>query len=375
MQLERDMRSLKPYSRRTKVWADISPQEIPAGVVGMGEMGTGIAACLLMAGHTVMAVEPHASARRQCVQNLRALLKQCKREKSFEGDPDEAMGRLSLSTDFSILAASQIVLESVTEDLKTKRAVIGHIESVVSRQALIGSNTSAIPITLLQQGAVVPGRVLGMHWGDPAHATRFMEVICGKRTHPKVAECALALARTWGKEPSLLIRDIRGFIANRIMYAAIREALYLVESGIASVADVDRSVRNDMGYWIGFGGLFRYMDLTGLPAYASVMRDLFPELCSTGAMPNLVRKLVASGARGTANRKGFYRYTPSQAKRWEQQFVSYTSEIRALLDRYPENLDRCDGSRENATGSQGSPWSERKGLIRLGQRRSRRRKG
>ena len=104
-----------------------------------------------------------------------------------------------------------------------------------------------------------------------------MEIICGEHTRPVYAERALALARRWGKEPSLLRRDVRGFITNRVMYAMLREAFHLVESGVASVADVDRSLRNVLGYWITFAGPFRYMDLTGVPAYAAVMKDLFPE--------------------------------------------------------------------------------------------------
>ena len=109
-----------------------------------------------------------------------------------------------------------------------------------------------------------------------------MEVICGQQTTMANARRAMRLARGWGKKPSLLRKDIRGFIANRIMYAMLREAFYLVESGFASIADVDRSLRNDMGYWITFAGPFRFMDLTGIPAYAEVMKDLLPELnCAT----------------------------------------------------------------------------------------------
>src|SRR5947207_15314167 len=100
-----------------------------------------------------------------------------------------------------------------------------------------------------------------MHWGEPAHITRFMEIICGKNTLRVHAERALALARQVGKEPSLLRKDVRGFITNRVMYAMLREAFHLVESRLASMAHVDRSLRNDRGYWITFAGPFRVMDL------------------------------------------------------------------------------------------------------------------
>ena len=131
-------------------------------------------------------------------------------------------------------------------------------------------------------------------------------------------------------------RDVRGFITNRLMYAMLREAFHLVEGGYATPADVDRSCRNDYGYWITFAGLFRYMDLTGIPAYAAVMRDLFPDLDCSKEVPRLMREVVESGALGIANAKGFYNYTPAEARRWEKKFLKFSYEIRALAQKYHE---------------------------------------
>jgi len=191
-------------------------------------------------------------------------------------------------------------------------------------------------VTELQRKAKNPERILGIHWAEPAHITRFMEIICGNQTDPAGAARVSELARRWRKEPTLVRRDVRGFITNRIMYAMLREAFHLVEAGYATVADVDRSVRNDYGYWITFAGLFRFMDLTGIPAYAAVMRDLLPDLDCGKEVPKLMRDVVASGARGVSNAQGFYRYTPAQARRWEKQFLKFTYEIRALAYKYRE---------------------------------------
>jgi 3-hydroxybutyryl-CoA dehydrogenase len=103
------------------------------------------------------------------------------------------------------------------------------------------------------------------------------------------------------------------------------------------VADVDRALRNDLGYWITFAGPFRFMDLTGIPAYEAVMRDLLPDLSCNTKVPALMRKLVRSGARGVSNASGFYRYTAAQARRWEELFRQFSYEIRALARKYPEN--------------------------------------
>lgn len=304
----------------------------------MGLMGTSIAACLLIAGHPVAAVDSDAAQRRRARIRLREHLQEARRERLLRSHPAKVLERFTVSGDFAVLADCQIVVESVFEDLRAKRKVIRQVEEVVSPRAIIGSNTSSLPISHLQKGARHPERILGIHWGEPAHVLRFMEIICGRDTAPACAQRAMAMARRWGKEPSLVRRDIRGFITNRIMYAMLREAIHLVESGYATVEDVDRSVRNDLGFWTTLAGPFRYMDLTGIPAYAAVMKGLLPELNCDQQVPALMKKLVRSGALGVANSQGFYRYTPAQARRWEKLFMKFSYEIRALAQKYPEKV-------------------------------------
>jgi 3-hydroxybutyryl-CoA dehydrogenase len=309
-----------------------------AGVVGMGLMGTSIAACLLAAGHRLSCVESDPAKLKSAPQRLRGLLQNASEKNLFSASPSSLMDRVTISGELSSLARAEVVIESTVEDLAVKRQVIHEIEEVVSSNTLIGSNTSAIPVSDLQSGAKHPERILGLHWAEPANITRFMEIICGKATSPRNAKRAVRFACSWGKEPSVLRKEIRGFITNRIMYAMLREAFYLVDSGYASVADVDRSLRNDLGYWITFAGPFRFMDLTGIPAYAAVMKDLLPDLNCSTEVPSLMQKVVRSGARGVSNAKGFYRYTPSQAKRWEELFINFSHEIRRLAEKYPQSV-------------------------------------
>jgi 3-hydroxybutyryl-CoA dehydrogenase len=121
------------------------------------------------------------------------------------------------------------------------------------------------------------------------------------------------------------------------MYAMMREAFYLVSNGYADYEDIDRACRNDFGYWITFAGPFRYMDITGIPAYLEVMKDLFPALDNSTTPPDFIRELVASGAKGVSNAKGFYPYTSESAERWEKLFVEFSYEIRKLSEKYPQN--------------------------------------
>jgi len=308
--------------------------DMPVGVVGLGLMGNSIIACLLAAGHPVVGVTRSLSKRRNTRRHLQSILRQMKREKLLSSDPAQALTKLRITEDFADLRECQVVIETVLEDLQVKYEVFRKIEAAVSPETIIGSNTSALPVTLLQKGASHPERFMGIHWGEPAHVLRFMEIICGDQTDLRLVERARALAERWGKEPSVVRRDVRGFLTNRCMYAMLREAFFLVESGYATIEDVDRSLRNDYGYWITLAGPFRFMDLTGIPAYMRVMEHLLPDLCCTKEVPELMRKVVGSGALGVANAKGFYKYTPQEARRWEKRFLRFTYDIRALAQKY-----------------------------------------
>src|SRR5690606_22908261 len=144
----------------------------------------------------------------------------------------------------------KLVIECTLEDIEIKKLVYKKIENEVSEDTIITSNTSAIPISILQKQTRIPSRFLGLHWAEPSHTTRFLEIICGDDSDQSLAEWLYELSHFWGKEPTLVRKDIRGFITNRLMYAMYREAFHLVENGFASVEDVDRACRNNAGYWM-----------------------------------------------------------------------------------------------------------------------------
>jgi 3-hydroxybutyryl-CoA dehydrogenase len=315
----------------------VMSDKIRIGVVGLGLMGSSIATCILAAGHTVTSLARHIEKSEEARRRIFNFLKQLKEEKILEEDPQTVIERFSVTDDYSMLSDCELVIESIFEDVDEKKNVFVELEKVLSPSAIIGSNTSAIPVTILQNGLQHPERLLGIHWGEPAHVLRFLEVICGQQSHIKYAEKVVALATSWGKEPSLVRKDIRGFITNRLMYALMREAFYLVENGYATYADIDRACRNDMGYWITFAGPFRFMDLTGIPAYLAVAKDLFPELDRSDKTPAFFEQLVADGAKGVSNAYGFYPYTKESAEKWEKLFVDFTYDIRKLSEKYPQN--------------------------------------
>lgn len=312
------------------------PKDVPVGVVGLGLMGKSIAGCLLAAGHTVYAYDSEAQRRADAPAAMAQVLDELIEENSLAFPKDERLAAFLTVESMADLSDVRIVFEVITEDFDAKRKLISALEEVLSNDAIIASNTSAIPISLLQKGMANSSRIIGVHWAEPAHLTRFLEIIAGDETGEDVGPLLHGLAGQWGKEPSLVKRDIRGFVANRIMYAMIREAFHLVESGVATVEDVDRSVRNDVGSWATLAGPFRWMDLTGIPAYATVMTDLMPELSNAATLPKLMADTVASGALGTANARGFHHYTAETAQAWDDAFRRFSRDVRRLQQNYPE---------------------------------------
>jgi 3-hydroxybutyryl-CoA dehydrogenase len=237
-----------------------------------------------------------------------------------------------------LLKPCGLVIECTLESLEIKKSVYQKIESCIKEDAILTSNTSAIPISVLQKQTAHPQRFLGLHWAEPSHTTRFLEIICGEQSDVKKGEYLYKIAHAWGKEPTLVRKDIRGFISNRLMYAMYREAFHLVENGYASVEDVDRACRNNAGYWMTLMGVFRWMDMTGVPAYHTVLKDLFPTLSNDTGVPKLIDDIVESGGRGVANARGFYEYTKEEARLWEQTFKEFSYEIRKLALKYPADV-------------------------------------
>lgn len=307
-----------------------------AGVIGLGLMGRSIVACLLASGHEVVGVTNDLAASADVPERVRVLLEEMRDEGLFQGDVQQTLDRLQVVEGMAKLAGAGLVVESVTEDLNLKRQLLLQAEEAVPEDCILASNTSALPVSLLQEPLVHPERVLGIHWAEPAHVTRFLEIIRGPRTETIYVERAAAWAERWGKQPSILQKEIRGFITNRIAYAMFREACHLVESGVCTVQDVDRSLRNDVGWWIPFAGPFRYMDLTGVEAYHRVMGDLLPELSTEPGIPKIIDDLVKSGGRGVSNGRGFYEYTEEESEEWERRFLEFNYKIRKLTSEYSD---------------------------------------
>ncbi len=308
------------------------------GVVGLGLMGCSIISALLIKNNYVIAVAPQKSDLINASSKIKHYLEHAFENGFCEINPETALAKLTITENYSALKPCELVIECVTENVEIKKTVYANIEKNISEYALLTTNTSAIPITILKDFVKKPNRFLGMHWAEPAFTTKFLEIVCNPDTDMKHAENLYQLATKWGKEPTLVRKDIRGFITNRIMYAMFREAFFLVENGYASIEDVDRTCRNDGGHWMPFCGLFRYMDITGLQAYYKVMKDLFPTLNNSTEVPKSIETIAEKGGNGIENGQGFYTYTKEEAAEWEKAYEEFAFDISRLSAKYPIDL-------------------------------------
>jgi 3-hydroxybutyryl-CoA dehydrogenase len=312
---------------------------IHIGLVGLGLMGQGIATCLLAYGFRVTAWSRTPGRAEESIRHISDSLREMVDRKVVQsGQIEDWRQRYRFVPALEGLEACEFIIETVKEELDLKREIYAALENVVAADAVVASNTSSIPITVLQQGRRHPDRFIGMHWGEPVQVMRYLEIIPGRQTAARAVRMAKEIGHGCRKEPTVLNVDIRGFLSNRMMYAMIREAFNLVESGIASLEDVDRSFRNDIGWWATIAGPFRWMDLTGIPAYEAVMQDLLPELDNSTEVPGLMRKTVESGAQGIANQNGFYRYDEEEAEEWAQAWVDFTYDLRNLVEKYEKRV-------------------------------------
>ena len=287
-------------------------QQESIGVVGLGLLGRGIAACLLIHGFRVVAFTkdgaPAYAAARQYIE--RAVAEYLAHTQGSSPLLHGWQERFVEAPGWEAFAGCAFVVESVTEDFATKQEVFAALEAVVDPAVPIASNTSALPISLMQQSRQYPDRFVGMHWAEPAHATRFLELIRGAATSDAALERAAGLARRLDKDPCLVQRDVPGFIVNRLGYAMYREAVHLLETGVADVETIDRSFRNACGLWASLCGPFRWIDITGGPGlYARAMRGVLPTLNNSPELPPTLENPPES----------FYRYAPGEVEQWHAQ--------------------------------------------------------
>ncbi|RXH54124.1 3-hydroxyacyl-CoA dehydrogenase family protein [Granulicella sibirica] len=304
------------------------------GIVGLGFMGRNVAGCLLASGLGVVSYtlleQEYVEARVTIAKAIEELIERAGYDPALR---EEWSARYTEAGSIGELAGCGFVLESITESLEAKNSLFADLESVLGASVPIASNTSALPISLLQKGHRHPERFLGMHWAEPAHATRFLELIRGDLTDDFTMETATVLAKRLGKDPCVVQQDLPGFIANRMGYAMYREACNLLALGVGDAETIDKAFSNTFGLWASVCGPFRWIDLTGGPAlYGKAMSGVLPTLSNTAEVPEPMATMMRDGLTGVKCGQGFHSYTPEETARWEEIYREQVWRVRRVVD-------------------------------------------
>jgi 3-hydroxybutyryl-CoA dehydrogenase len=287
------------------------------GILGAGLMGHGLAQVFAAAGCQVSVFDHNAgtlsSLKNRVRQNLDVLEQEALVSKEAA---DLCLDRIVLSDSLDAMCRGRdFILEAISENLAAKRLAFSEMEGHVPPETILASNTSAIRITEIARGLRYPQRLLGTHFWNPPHIVPCVEVVKAAETSNASFEAAFRLMEKVGKIPVRVLKDIPGFLGNRMQHALWREAFSLVEQGIASAEDVDKVVRNAFGLRLAFLGPLETADLAGLELTHHIQQDLLPRLEASPTPSALLKEKVDRGSLGAISGEGFHRWPAEKLKR------------------------------------------------------------
>lgn len=290
------------------------PRARPVVVAGCGQIGASAALLCAMHGHevTVLARSPASQAR--AAARLPVLAQEL-----LEIRPDLAgvdwLGRIRWArdaADAAALASCGVVIEAIREDSAEKAALLATLEAQCPADTILASSTSGLPVADIAARCRDPGRVAVAHFANPPHLMPLVEVVPGPETRPETLPRLSAFLATLGKETVELARDLPGHLFNRLQFAMLREAMALVDAGVATPGQIDRVVKRGLALRLAEEGPMEKMDLAGLELVRDVARYLFPDLDAARA-PDLLERMLRHGRRGADSGEGFFDWTPAQA--------------------------------------------------------------
>jgi 3-hydroxybutyryl-CoA dehydrogenase len=276
------------------------------GIVGSGIMGSGVAEVAAKAGiAVVLRSRKQESADAMVAALEKSLAKQVSRGKLDEADATAITGRVTASADLDALADSDLVLESVVEDLDIKRQLFGELDRIVKDGAILATNTSTLPVVELAAETDRPERVVGIHFFNPAPAMSLVEVVRTLVSSDETVADAVAFAEACGKTP-VVVEDRAGFIVNALLFPYLNNAVRMLENGTASRDDIDAAMKGGCGFPMGPLAL---LDLVGLDTSVAILDALHAEFGDPNyrAVP-LLRRMVTAGHLGRKSGRGFYDY-------------------------------------------------------------------
>lgn len=278
------------------------------GVLGAGAMGNGIAQVCAQAGYTVVMRDIADEFVERGLKTIDGFLaKSVEKGKITEDDKKKTRERITGTTKMADLKDVDFAIEAVLEDLELKKQVFQEMDDLTRPEVILATNTSSMSITEIGAATKRPDKVVGMHFFNPVPIMKLVEVIKGMSTSDETVAVTKELSEKLGKMPVIVKKDVPGFIVNRLMIIQVMEAIRLYEEGIASIEDIDTSVKGGLNHPMG---PFELMDLTGLDINYHVNeyfhRELNQEL--KHVTPITLKNMIRAGKLGRKTKEGWYKY-------------------------------------------------------------------
>jgi 3-hydroxyacyl-CoA dehydrogenase len=292
-------------------------------VIGAGLMGHGIAQEFAVAGYRVHAHDLSEDRLQKARENVRANLQMLNEIGLVtQAQARSAQQNIHFSTDLKdVVTEADLVIEAVSEDLGIKRELFKTLDQLCPPRTILASNTSSLLPSKLGSATERPDKVLVTHYFNPPYLLPLVEIVRGEKTSDATITVVYNLLTKVGKSPVIVQKEVPGFIGNRLQTALFREAMSLVENGIASAQDVDIVIRNGFGRRLAAAGIFEVWEIAGWDLVLAIVENLVPELESSTKISAMLKDKVRRGELGVKTGKGFYELTPELVDTLKQKIA------------------------------------------------------
>lgn len=294
-------------------------------VIGAGLMGTGIAQVFANNGYPVALFDTQQNALAQSLVTIRSNLELM--ANNGIGDLNEIeviLARINPSLDFAqVVFDADFVIECVPENMKLKQDVFRQLDEACKREAILATNTSVMSITEIASKATYKERIIGTHFWNPPFLIPMVEVVRAADTAETVMQETMNLLADIGKHPVRVNKDVPGFVANRLQHALWREAISIVEKGIATAATVDECIRFGFGLRLPVLGPLENSDMVGADLTLAIHEYILKHLENSCEPSPLLKKLVTEGKLGFKTGQGFYDWTPEKSEAAKERLITY----------------------------------------------------
>ncbi|MEI9477989.1 MAG: 3-hydroxyacyl-CoA dehydrogenase family protein [Deltaproteobacteria bacterium] len=294
-------------------------------LLGAGMIGHGLALHFAKAGYQVSLYSRTQQTLDKAVEGVKSNLSLLLQKPAGSDEIEKVIGRIKPTTDLAqAVANAPIIIESVAEDLKTKQDLFKKLDEMCPRETILATNTSVISITKIAAKSNRRSRMIGTHFWFPPYLMPLVEVVKGKDTSDEVMELTYQFMKKAGKYPIKCMKDVPGFVANRLQHALWREAISIVEHGIADAATVDAAIKQSFGIRLAVLGPMENSDMAGLDLILAIHDTVLKDLDASPNPSPLLKEKVKKGELGFKSGKGFYdKWTPEEMKRVRENLLKY----------------------------------------------------